>query len=273
MSRPMDGLDLPCDEVRDGLSAMLDGAADTTEKAAVLRHIEHCPGCAAYGRDLWELDAGMRGHLDNAFDDQALWRRVRDRIAIANQWDSDGRRQATASRRTLLNRRAAAAVILGLGLAAAAVVFRPSESVSILAEVRRDFAAYRNAGDVLDVSAEHPAAIRLWMSARVEFPLPKSIAGTGDVLLVGGRLCSILGRKLAFLSYRSAADDVALYVTPAKGLDLPAENALSAIAGDDGLSTVMWQRGELAYVAVSNMALGRLAEFVDSFLGRNDEVS
>ncbi len=263
--------ELLCDEVRDCLSEMIDEAIDPTEETALRQHLDNCSECVAYKRELQELDARMREHLDHACDEEELWRRIQDRINRGGKARSSSHYEiASVDRRNTYRRAAAAIFLVGLFFGALGLLGREDERVSILTAATQDFEQFRTTGDVLDITAEHPDAVRLWMTARVDFDLPKTMAGPDGVALIGGRLCAFLGRKLAFFAYQANSDDIALYVTWAEGLEAPAENVFSAVSQDGGLTTVTWHRGDLAYVAVSNMSISKLATFVEHFRRMDD---
>ena len=257
---------LTCGEVRDGLSAMLDGAVDAAEDAALRRHLEHCVHCAAYERNLHALDVRMRHHLTGRCDEDAIWARVRAGI------DGSGGTEAvrTTSRPWRMagpvTRWAAAAVlVLCLALGGWQVLRPDGADNSILTATVRDFSEFRSSGDVLDVAAAHPDAVLRWMTARVDFALPERMAAPAGVRIAGGRLCSFLSRKLAFFSYSAGGEGVGLYITPAEGLEVPPDGSLAAVARDDGLTAVSWVRDGLAYVVVSSLPIGDLTTFAEHF--------
>lgn len=262
--------DLQCGEAREALSAMLDGAVDAAEEAAVRRHLEHCISCSAYELSLHELDAQMRRHLTGRCDEDAIWARVQAGMeAYGEAPKPRAARPRRAAGGAVSRWAVAAAVVLGLGLGLAFgswQLLRPGAAdPSILAATTRDFVKFQSSGGVLDLAAAHPDAVLSWMAARVDFSLPERLAGPAGLTIAGGRLCSFLDRKLAFFSFSAASEDVGLYVTSAEGLEVPAQDSLVAVARDDGLAAVSWYRDGLAYVAVSSLPVGDLTALAEQF--------
>lgn len=259
--------DLQCGEAREALSAMLDGAVDGAEEAAVRRHLEHCISCSAYELSLHELDAQMHHHLTGRCDEDAIWARVQ--AGMEAYGDAPQPRPATAPRRSLagsVSRWAAAAVVvIGLALGGWQLLWSGEADPSILAATKQDFIKFQSNGGVLDLAAAHPDAVLSWMAARVDFSLPERLAGPAGLKIAGGRLCSFLDRKLAFFSFSAASEDVGLYVTSAEGLEVPARDSLVAVAHDDGLAAVSWYSDGLAYVAVSSLPVGDLTALAEQF--------
>lgn len=260
--------DRQCEETREGLSAMLDGAVDHAEEAALRRHLDNCFRCAAYERSLQELEAQMDIHLNEQCDEEKIWTRVLARI---DTYSDD--RTAPTDRARLpigipLQRWVAAAVLVcGLALGVWHMLGPNDAHRSILTATVEDFDDFRNAGDGLDVAGSHPDAIKRWMTARVSFELPERMASPPGLRIAGGRLCSFLDRQLAFFSYNAGSEDVGLYITPSEGLEVPRGGSLVAISRDDGLSAVSWYSNGLAYVAVSERPIGDLTMVAEEFRG------
>jgi anti-sigma factor RsiW len=252
--------DRQCEETREGLSAMIDGAVSPAEEAALRRHLDDCFHCAAYERSLRELEAQMDAHLTEQCDEDKIWTRVLARI---NTYSDDAMVPTDGARLRVgvpfWRWVAPAVLVCGLALGAWHMMGSTDAPRSILAATVEDFDDFRSAGDVLDVAGSHPDAVRRWMTARVDFELPEGIASPAGLRIAGGRLCSFLDRQLAFFSYDAGNEKVGLYITPAEGLEVPRGGSLVAITRDDGLSAVSWFSDGLAYVAVSERPMGDLA--------------
>ena len=258
--------DRQCEETREGLSAMLDGAVGAAEEAALRRHLDNCFHCTAYERSLRELEAQMDVHLTEQCDEEKIWTRVLARIDTYSD-DRTGPTDRAHLRVGIPFRRWVAAAVLVCGLAVGAWHMLGSTDAhrSILAATVEDFDAFRIAGEVLDVAGSHPDAVRRWMTARVDFELPEGIASPPGLRIAGGRLCSFLDRQLAFFSYNAEGENVGLYITPADGVEVPRDGGLVAVTRDDGLSAVSWYSNGLAYVAVSERPIGDLAMVAREF--------
>lgn len=253
-------IDRQCEEVREDLSAMLDDEVGVAEEASLRRHLETCVHCAAYERDLRELQVQIDLHLNEQCDEDRIWDRVLVDIGVAQNVSARWR-----AGKPFWHWAAAAILVCGLALGGWHVLISGDSNRSIVAATVEDFGDFRRTGDVLDVAGSHPEAITRWMIARVDFELPEEIATPAGLQITGGRLCSFLKRKLAFFSYSTANGDVGLYIAQADGLDVPQGGGYTAIARDDGLSAVSWYSNGLAYVTVSDLPIGDLALIAEEF--------
>lgn len=257
--------DRQCEETREGLSAMLDGAVGDAEEAALRDHLDNCIHCAAYKRSLWQLEEQIDVHLMEQCDEEKIWTRVLAKIDTYS--DRTAPTDRARSRIGIQLQRWVATAVLAFGLALGVWHMLGSNDAhrSILTATVEDFEDFRSAGGVLDVAGSHPDTIRRWMTARVAFELPEGIASPHGLRIAGGRLCSFLDRQLAFFAYNAGSENVGLYITPAEGLEVPQAGSLIAITRDDGLSAVSWYSNGLAYVAVSNRPIGDLAMVAEEF--------
>ena len=259
--------DLLCEEVHEALSGMLESDPRSREDEAVARHLEHCTACAAFRIEIEALDRSLKEHLDQTVDSDRIWARVTRTIAGEPVAGGTARRRTASSegRRNFLRLGTAAAVVLAVPTGGWLWSRARNRRQSFLAGAVEDFADFMQGGGILDVRASHPPVVRRWMKARVDFELPPGVPGPEGVQLAGARLCSILGRTLAFLAYRSGSRNTGLYVTPASGLGFPESDRFSVTSRDDGLTTAAWQHDGLAYVIVSNALLGEVEPFIAHF--------
>ena len=258
---------LLCEEVREVLSGMIDGDPRSHEDEAVAQHLEHCTACTVFRAEIEALDRVLRENLDHPVDGDRIWTRVSDAIA-GEPAPSRAVGPHTAKpegRRNFLRLGAAAALVLAVPTGGLLWSRAMNRRQSFLAEVDEDFTDFLDGGGILDVRASHSRVVRRWIEQRVEFELPPGVSGPDGVQLAGARLCSILGRRLAFLAYRSGPQDMGLYVTPASGLGFSKSDRFSVTSRDDGLTTATWQHNGLGYVVVSNALLSDLEAFIAHF--------
>ena len=259
--------DMLCEEVREALSGMIESDPRSLEDEAVARHLEQCTACAVFRAEIESLDRVLRENLDHPVDGDRIWARVSDAIA-GEPVPGEAARSHTAKpegRRSFLRFGAVAAVVLAAPIGGVLWSRATNRRQSFLAGVGEDFTDFLQGGGILDVRASHPRAVRRWVEPRVEFELPSGVSGPDGAQLAGARLCSILGRKLVFLAYRSGSQDMGLYVTPASGLGFSESDRFSVTSRDDGLTTATWQQNGLGYVVVSNALLSELEPFIAHF--------
>lgn len=252
-----------CAEIRECLSAMLDGETTPVEEAAARRHVSTCAACQSFEHDLLELRSQISLIAERPGDGAAAWARAQAAIAASL---NDQPSPKTAAHRTRAPRWAAAAVVaLCIGFGGWQLWKPATQDGAIIAEATRDFQVYQASGEVLDIAATHPDAVYTWMTARVDFMLPGKLQSPENLRIAGARLCSLLGRKLAFIAYQTEGKDVGLYISKADGLDLPRDGSIKAISRDDGITTIGWRTGDLAYVVVSRLSMAKLSAFSSYF--------
>ena len=267
MTRHDQRCELLCEEVREALSGMIDGEPRGYEDEAVARHLEHCTACTVFRTEIESLDRILKEHLDQTVDSDRIWTRVTGAIADEPVPGAAVRPQVARpqGRRHFLRLGAAAALVITVAAGGLLWSRATSRRQSFLAGVNADFKDFVRSGGVLDIHEGRPRVVRRWMEQRVEFELPAGVSGPEGVQLAGARLCSVLGRRLAFLAYRSESRHVGLYVTPASGLEFSESDRYSVTSRDDGLTTAMWQHYGLGYVVVSNVRASELEPFIAHF--------
>ena len=267
MTRHHQGCELLCEEVREALSGVIDGDPRSHEDEAVARHLEHCTACTVFRMEIESLDRTLREHLHQTVDADSIWTRVTG--AIADEPVPGGAVGPEAARpqgrRHFLRLGAAAALVIAVAAGGLLWSRATNRRQSFLAGVNADFRDFVRSGGVLDLHEGRPRVVRRWMERKVAFELPAGVSGPEGAQLAGARLCSVLGRKLVFLAYRSGSRDVGLYVAPASGLGFSESDRYSVTSRDDGLTTAMWQHHGLGYVVVSNAHSSELQPFITHF--------
>ena len=128
----------------------------------------------------------------------------------------------------------------------------------------RDFETFLLKDQALDVAATDMVQLAGWFGDRLPFELPPVGANEGDVKLVGGRLCWLLDRRLASLSYESAHGPVVLYIMSAKGIDAPDGRDRPEIGHSvswhrsTGKASLIWSSEELLFVMVGSQEVHNL---------------
>ncbi len=260
---------------------MLDGAVDALEAAALEAHMAQCPDCAAYCDNARALDDRLREELTGPCDFDRLWGSVQERIvaeddvmpqsdAVSVQGDADsgqGGALITGVRRWA-GMAIAAMILLGAFAGGTAVLRMNAGELPIVTETVRDFETFRIRGGLLDVAANEPGLVREWVATRVDFHLPGDVDPPAGFEIAGGRLCSFLNRRLAFLHYKKGPGSLSLYVMKATGLKIPEHGQFKSVNSANGLTTVTWRQSDLAFVVVSNLPSQEVTDFAASFKGR-----
>ena len=193
------------------------------------------------------------------------------RLAAENRFGSnyeDTQRSLSSSDgwRRRPNRRALLAGLggaLAAGLAAFAIVPRLGK-VDPVETFFQDFETFLLKDRALDVTGTDMVQLAGWFGDRLPFDLPPVSSREGDVKLVGGRLCWLLDRRLASLSYETANGPIVLYIMSAKGIDAPAGRDKPKLGHSvswhraTGKACLIWLSEELLFVMVGNQDVHKL---------------
>lgn len=250
------------------LERLVDGDLDAEQAAAFKAHIATCEACAAELRSLEDLNRALRTERREVTAPPEL----RDRVQqILRGQVVDGMPVPPATPKNVFTRRTlgiAAFGALAAGLAGIAVVPRllPSrlDSEDIAATLIRDFETFLFAERVLDFTAQDPAAAVAWYRDRLAFELPRLPADLDGFRLRGGRLCWLLDRRLASLSFETGQDSLALYIMPSAGTVLGEEvtpgpaRPEPSLHRQDRFTNVIWRDGDLVFGLVGEAAPGRV---------------
>lgn len=117
------------------------------------------------------------------------------------------------------------------------------------------------ADHLTDIASSDPATVRAWFRDKLDFEPPVTDLSTQGFKLVGGRLDYLYDRKLAALVYRRDKSIINVFIWPAEALP----KAVPQQFLDEGFSLVLWARAGINYCAVSTLAKGELAEFVQTY--------
>ncbi|NNE22218.1 MAG: hypothetical protein HKN11_06365 [Rhizobiales bacterium] len=247
------------------LERFVDGDCTPQEAAEIESGIARDPDLAREVERLEHLNQMVRQSARAVDAPERLRLATENRFGAGFEPPQRSLSSSEGSRRRL-NRRALLAGTggaLAAGLAAFVIVpqlgkFDPVETFF------HDYETFLLKDRALDVTASDMVQLAGWFGNRLPFALPPVSARQGDVRLVGGRLCWLLDRRLASLSYETAQGPVVLYIMSAKGIDAPAGRDKPEIGHSvswhrsAGKASLIWSSEELLYVMVGNQDVHKL---------------
>jgi anti-sigma factor RsiW len=251
------------------LNAALDGELDAMASLEFEREMRDDPAIAGEYRRLATLRDAVRRHAPREAAPQAL----ADRIAAlappapAPQTAATPATVVPLRRRAWLDRRAlamaASFAVLGLAVGAGLTSLRtPSPSGDVAQHLVSDFARAEIAGQPFDVASSDRHTVKPWLADRTTVSASIVDLAPEGFPLVGGRVAIVDRIPAPTLIYRHNEHLVALTELP---LDAAQARAAGAIETIDGYHVARWADANLAYVAVSDMDLKALGEFVEAF--------
>lgn len=236
-----------CEDARGLVGTLLDGEASASE--ALRAHVDACPECGRALADARQTSVALRS-AGRMRIPETLENRVRAALAA----EAAVTVRPVAHLRALLPQAAALVAACALSAFLTFLVMRPAYDLPIERDVLSAHIRSLLQDSPIQIASGDPHSVRPWFAGRVEFaPAAKDLAAEGFPLK-GARLDFVGGRRVAALVYGRRLHVVNVFVWPA------------ATSGDaeprggtiDGYNLVAWQRGGLAYWAVSDLNAGEL---------------
>ena len=250
------------------LNAALDGELDAMASLAFERELRDDPALAAEYQRLAALRDAVRRHAPREAAPQALAGRIAALAPSAppSQAAAPAATVVPLRRRTWLDRRAlalaASFAVLGFAVGAGLTSLRtPSGSSDVAQRLVSDFARAEIAGQPFDVASSDRHTVKPWLADRTTISASIVDLAPEGFPLVGGRVAVVDRVPAPTLVYRHNEHVVAVTELP---LDLKGARA-AGIEAIDGYHVARWADANLAYVAVSDMDLKTLGEFVEAF--------
>ncbi len=237
------------------VQAYFDGELDAGASAEIERHLEDCRDCAELVGSLDALRSAMgqrvqyhraspefQSRLTQALDRETGTRRVFGGIIPrgAQFWSGAG----------------SGAAAMALAAALALVVFMPSTSNPLVADVVNAHLRSLMENHLIDVESTDQHTVKPWFAGHTDVSPPTADFPKEDYRLVGGRADYVDGHRAAVLVYRHGAHTINVFSWAQSG------GALPNIVTRNGYHTVFWRSGDLVMCAVSDTALDELLTLV-----------
>ncbi len=254
------------------LEAFVDGQCSPQDSSNVLSHLAECDRCAKEALRLEQLSLLLRDEFGAETAPGSLRESVEELKTLPDPTDVPapsflGRRNFMVGAGGAL-----AAGVVGFMLLPPVLntVSGPTDLIQTFFE---DFETYLLKGKVVDVAEQDMVALASWYEARLNFPLPPLRSHGDGIALTGGRLCWLLHRRLASLSYSGDDGPMLLYVMKADELELPEGQNYDSLGSEfswhrHGTKTgVVWKKHGLVFALIGNRELKRMEEIAVSLAG------
>ncbi len=249
---------MTCEEVRTQLLDYQRNRLSLPAESELRAHLDTCAACVRAEAIERELTSVLEHRLPQHPASLALKRR------LAAQWPepTPGRWAWRRWQRVLAPALAAAVVVL----VAAPVLYYErwssrvaSEQAHMVAEAVNDHLRVLSSQHPLDVESGGLHQVKPWFEGRLEFAPVVDFEGDADFPLKGGAVGYFRDRKAAVFVYGRRLHPISLLVFRAEGLawptrDLTRIGAVEAYTTTErGFHVIMWRRGGLGYVLVSDV--------------------
>ena len=249
----------------DTLCAWIDGALAPERARDVACHVATCPSCHAAAAELHAQTDALRRDLGQKKAPAHLMARISAQLAAEpappSRWAAL-RGGVSRSRRQVLAGAVAASLLGGVAIHQLVPMpgGGPEPALQRLAvETAQDYMTFRISQRALDVASDDPTETLVWLDARVNGALPDMTEHIADYRLIGGRLCWLMGQRLAALTYAYGDSRVTVYVIPAP----PGTTAEAPVHHAEGpFHSTAWAEAGLLIAVVSDLSATEQARVV-----------
>lgn len=194
----------PCAKPLEELSAYLDGELSPEEERAIQRHLTTCTSCQEKVQALAALEEAVTRSAETALVPQTLHEYV-SALSQPSPWSFWG------FSRVVKMGLAFALILVVVGLASWWWQQNGAKNgpEAIAQALVADHIHYLQEPDALEIASADPTTISEWFHERVPFPV--QIPRLHEGRLLGGRLCTLLGRKAALVLFERGGKRLSLF--------------------------------------------------------------
>jgi len=250
---------MPCNDVRERLSADLDGELSPIEARAVAEHLSSCAACQGERDRLIGVRAAVREQLPVLKAPDVLRARVTKSIRVASAGH-------TAGRRIGWPRQVAAGLLIAVASSAATLLLvnRTNAPATVATtDVVATHIRSLMANHLTDVTSTDEHNVKPWFDGKVPFAPEVPRLDSLGFPLIGGRVDSVGHDVAAALVYGRRKHVINVLVWLARDGSGGSDSPTSVI--ERGYNTVRWKHNDLQYAAVSDLAMDELKAFVAAF--------
>lgn len=178
----------PCSDRFETLNAYVDAELGAADELELRRHLDVCEACRAEIDTLVALKADVAGSVET----RPVPHTLRERLGTPNR-----RRGRSWPRRVVRLLAVAAMVVVAVRVARWAN--GPGTEDRVTAALVADHLHFLEEPGALEVQSDDPASVAAWFVDKVPFPV--AVPRLQSAALVGGRLCSLWGHKVALAFY------------------------------------------------------------------------
>jgi anti-sigma factor RsiW len=191
----------PCAARFEPLNAYVDGELEAAEELDLRRHLDVCEVCRAQVDGLLALKQAVAGSAEV----RPVPHTLRERLGTLDQ------RRARRWMGGLVALAALAALaLIAVGVTRLADRARHAEPDRVIEALVADHLHFLQVQDAVEFASGDPARIAVWFADKVPFPV--HVPRLRSATLLGGRLCSLWGKKVALTFYEVEGGRVSLFV-------------------------------------------------------------
>jgi len=236
-----------CTTPFDSLSAYVDAELTPESELEMRRHLDSCARC----RDLVETLVGLKESVAATADVRSVPHTLRERVAALRQRSTRPRRWRTV----IVFAASVCALVIG---AYSWRALRPRATLEggVIEALVADHVHFRQALDAPQVRSDDPAEVGEWFADKLPFRV--ALPRLRNASLLGGRLCSLWGQKVAVGFYETQGERVSLFVADASRFPSPVPDAARCEEGLGNYRVCIVPAGDALLLMVADSARASL---------------
>jgi mycothiol system anti-sigma-R factor len=267
-----------CQEIKNLMDAYLDGELDPVTSQKAEEHLRDCPKC----EQAYEVETAMAHAIGHAAPYYKAPPELRERIQVSlreaigapasrapTAADSFAVRRPEAVRRGVFfdmpwNWLALAAAIAVAAIVASSFLPRlrqPGAEQFLATQLIASHVRSLMADHLTDVASSDQHTVKPWLDVKLDFAAPVMDLSADGFPLIGGRLDYLDNHSVAALVYQRRKHFINLFIWPTTPVDSKEQKTVER----QGYHLVHWADGDFTYWAVSDVSVGDLQKFQQSF--------
>jgi mycothiol system anti-sigma-R factor len=267
-----------CQEIKNLMDAYLDGELDPVTSQKAEEHLRDCPKC----EQAYEVETAMAHAIGHAAPYYKAPPELRERIQVSlrEAIGAPARRAATAADSFPVRRPEAVRrgvffdmpwnwLALAAAIAVAAIVAssflpklrQPGAEQFLATQLIASHVRSLMADHLTDVASSDQHTVKPWLDVKLDFAAPVMDLSGDGFPLIGGRLDYLDNHSVAALVYQRRKHFINLFIWPTT----PADSKEQKMVEREGYHLVHWADGDFTYWAVSDVSVGDLQKFQQSF--------
>jgi mycothiol system anti-sigma-R factor len=267
-----------CQEIKNLMDAYLDGELDPVTSQRAEEHLRDCPKC----EQAYEVETAMAHAIGQAAPYYKAPPELRERIQVslreaigapasraATAPDSFRVRRPEAVRRGVFFDMPWNWLALAAAIAVAAIVassflpklWQPGAEPFLATQLIASHVRSLMADHLTDVASSDQHTVKPWLDVKLDFAAPVVDLSGDGFPLIGGRLDYLDNHSVAALVYQRRKHFINLFIWPTT----PADSKEQKIVEREGYHLVHWADGDFTYWAVSDVSVGDLQNFQQTF--------
>jgi len=267
-----------CEEIANLMDGYLDGELDALTSQKIEQHLRSCPKC----EQAYEVETAMVHAISEGAPYYKAPLELRERIQVslreaigvstsrgaAGVGPLPGRRPEAVRRSVFFDMpwnwlALAAAIVLAAIIASSFLprLKQPAADQFLATQLIASHVRSLMANHLTDVASSDQHTVKPWLDVKLDFAAPVVDLSGGGFPLIGGRLDYLDNHSVAALVYQKRKHFINLFIWPTT----PKDSSAQTMVEREGYHLVHWSDDDFAYWAVSDVSVGDLQNFRQSF--------